>query len=153
MSSLVALGVVYETETVWLAPFSVIAPPSVTGTIVPPEIVLPLVSTFHIAALSTAAPFPAESGRTCALNVQVPAGNVTPALESTVHPEHDGGIGGLVALTFEFCTEDVKLVAGTNGAQPVVEAGTRVSASGSGAPVVDVFVSVYVVVGPAFVPT
>jgi hypothetical protein len=34
-----------------------------------------------------------------------------------------------------------------------VLSGTRVSACGRTAPLVDVFVSVYVVVGPAFVPT
>ena len=124
-----------------------------TGTIVPPAIVLPLVSTFHMAAESAAAPFPAASGLTTALKVQAPAGNVKPALESTVQPVHEDGIAGVEPTTPEFCTDDVKLVPGTKAAHPVVEAATRVSAWGRTVPVVDVFVSVYVVVGPAFVPT
>src|SRR5437588_1256904 len=136
-------------------PFSAIAPPSVTGTIVPPGIVLPLVSTFHIATVSTAAPLAAASGLSCRLNVHMPAGNVKPALESTVQPVQDDGIDGIAALkagATVFANEEPRLVPGRNAAQPVVAAATRVSACGSTAPTGAVFASVYVVVGPGFVP-
>src|SRR5436190_4697760 len=83
VSSVVALVVVYETETVWLVLLSAIAFPSVTGMIVPPAMVLPLVSTFHIATDRSAEPVTAESGRNWRLKVHMPAGNVNPALEST----------------------------------------------------------------------
>src|SRR6266571_307526 len=118
VSSVVALKVVYETETFWLIPFSAIAPPSVTGTIVPPEIVLPLVSTFHIATVSTAAPLSAASGLTCALNVHIPAGKVIPPGESTVQPVQEEGIDGK-PVTPVFATEEPRLVPGMNAAQPV----------------------------------
>ena len=137
-----AIVVVYETETFWPIPFNAIAPPSVTGTIVPPAIVLPLASTFHIATLRAAAPLPDASGRSCLLNVHVPAGNVTPALESTVHPVQDDGIAGVEPLTAVFETEFPVLTPGTNGAHPVAPDATRLSASGNAAPIVDVFASV-----------
>ena len=139
---MVALAVVYDTETVWLAPLSAIAPPSVTGMIVPPAMVLPLVSTFHIATDRSAEPLTAESGRSWRLKVHMPAGNVKPALESTVQPVQDAGIAGVDALTALLATEEARLAPGTKAIQPVVDAGTRVSACGSDAPVVEVFVSV-----------
>jgi hypothetical protein len=85
----------YDTDTVCAAPLdSVIAPPSVGGTTVPPEIVLPLPSTFHTAAASVAAPFALASGLTSALIVHVPAANDMPPAGSTTQPVQLDGIGG-----------------------------------------------------------
>ena len=79
----------------------------------PPAIGLPLESIFHTAAVSAAAPLPAASAWSAALTVQVPAGNVKPAEESTVQPLHVGGIDGR-PVTAEFPAEVPKLVPETN---------------------------------------
>jgi hypothetical protein len=128
-------------------------PPSVGGMTVPPETVLPLSSTFHIATVRTAAPLPFASDLACALKVHRPGAKLIRPEASTIHPAHEDGIDGVDALTAVFATELPRLVPGMNGAQPVVLSATRLSACGRSDPDVAVLVSTYVVVGPGFVPS
>src|SRR6476646_3726775 len=114
----------------------------------------PLVSTFHIAAVRTAAGAPpAESDFSWTSYFHCPAGNVNPPVASTVQLVHVAGMAGTPALTPVFASELARLTVGTKGAQPVVFSATRLSAWGRSVPVVAVLTSVYVVVGPALLPT
>src|SRR5918999_824970 len=119
------------------------APPSVGGTTVPPGTVLPLSSTFQIAAVSTAAPFPFASGFTWASTVHRPAGKVIPPAASATQPVHDAGIEGTAPVTGVDENELARLTPGTNAAQPVALSATRLSACGSRVPVVAELVSTY----------
>src|SRR3954466_1122061 len=109
-------------------------PPSVGGTTVPPATVLPLSSTFHIATVRAAAPFPFASGRACMLNVQVPAAKLRLPGASTIQPAQDDGIEGVEELAAVLASVVASVVPTANGAHPVTPRPSRLSACGITAP-------------------